>query len=389
MAIFKIMPAVATFSAVEYNEKKEKQDKGEKIHFENFDFLTHKPDLKKSEIEAFLNAWSNTNKNVKKKQFHAVLSAKGKVESFEALKIKALKMMDKLGYGGNPILIYAHRDTKNNHVHIVTSRVDSNGKKINDSHEHTRSMVALREIENVNSQKQFEQLASKYLEYSFTNQNQFNLLLEHNGFKPNQNSNFQTEYYKYDELQGMIECSKIESAIDAINPKQFKERATQIRAVISKYAKLHDQTLKLTNGANVTDAKPKFDSKLTGYLKEKHGLEFVFFGKLGKSDPYGYMVIDHAKKNVYKGSEIMKLTQLRGIAPLDPIKAQKSIAASDKHFKSFGQKVHDGENGIDQNQINIDNVFTQAQSSNEEGKKGLKSQDILPTRKRKKKNNQR
>ena len=43
----------------------------------------------------------------------------------------ARRYMNEMGYGqpGQPMLIYAHHDTDNNHIHIITSRVDPHGKK--------------------------------------------------------------------------------------------------------------------------------------------------------------------------------------------------------------------------------------------------------------------
>lgn len=47
--------------------------------------------------------------------------------------------MQKLGYGGQPYMIFKHEDIDRRHIHIVSLRVDSNGKKINDSNEFRRS----------------------------------------------------------------------------------------------------------------------------------------------------------------------------------------------------------------------------------------------------------
>jgi hypothetical protein len=57
--------------------------------------------------------------------------------------------MDKLGYGGQPYIIFKHEDLAREHLHIVSLRVDATGKKINDSFEHRRS----KEITNALEQK--------------------------------------------------------------------------------------------------------------------------------------------------------------------------------------------------------------------------------------------
>jgi len=47
--------------------------------------------------------------------------------------------MDRLGYGGQPYLIFKHEDIGRDHIHIVSLRVDCEGKLIKDSFEHKRS----------------------------------------------------------------------------------------------------------------------------------------------------------------------------------------------------------------------------------------------------------
>lgn len=47
--------------------------------------------------------------------------------------------MDRLGYGGQPYLIFKHEDIGRDHIHIVSLRVDCQGKLIKNSFEHKRS----------------------------------------------------------------------------------------------------------------------------------------------------------------------------------------------------------------------------------------------------------
>ena len=47
--------------------------------------------------------------------------------------------MERLGYGGQPYLIFKHEDIGRDHIHIVSLRVDCEGKLIKDSFEHKRS----------------------------------------------------------------------------------------------------------------------------------------------------------------------------------------------------------------------------------------------------------
>ena len=52
-----------------------------------------------------------------------------------------------MGYGDQPFIVYRHGDTCNTHIHIVSVCIDDEGRKINDSYEHRRSMTACRELE--------------------------------------------------------------------------------------------------------------------------------------------------------------------------------------------------------------------------------------------------
>src|SRR6185312_13164921 len=139
-AIFKIMSAAASnFNAVNYNEKKVKQGTAGLVYFENFGNLQDRKKISKDEFKNYLKAYSDRNHKIKNPVFHATCSCRDKELNHEQLKGIALDVMQQLGYSENPILIYEHHDTRNNHIHIVSSRVGINDKKINDSFEGKRA----------------------------------------------------------------------------------------------------------------------------------------------------------------------------------------------------------------------------------------------------------
>lgn len=55
--------------------------------------------------------------------------------------------MERMGYGEQPYIVFKHGDIAREHLHIVSLRVDSTGRKISDSHEYDRSMSILRDLE--------------------------------------------------------------------------------------------------------------------------------------------------------------------------------------------------------------------------------------------------
>lgn len=55
--------------------------------------------------------------------------------------------MQRLGYGDQPYLIFKHEDIGREHIHIVSLRIDSNGKKIDNFKEHERSKEITEHLE--------------------------------------------------------------------------------------------------------------------------------------------------------------------------------------------------------------------------------------------------
>lgn len=65
----------------------------------------------------------------------------------EQLSEIAREYMQEMGYGDQPFIVYKHEDIERHHIHIVSLRVDENGRKINHNFEHKRSMNICRELE--------------------------------------------------------------------------------------------------------------------------------------------------------------------------------------------------------------------------------------------------
>jgi len=65
----------------------------------------------------------------------------------EQLAEAAQTYMQKMGYGNQPYIVFKHEDIEREHIHIVSLRVDENGKKINSAFERRRSMEVCRELE--------------------------------------------------------------------------------------------------------------------------------------------------------------------------------------------------------------------------------------------------
>lgn len=59
----------------------------------------------------------------------------------------AQQYMQEMGYGSQPYVVFKHTDIDRTHIHIVTTCVQIDGKKISDRYDHPRSMEACRKLE--------------------------------------------------------------------------------------------------------------------------------------------------------------------------------------------------------------------------------------------------
>ena len=76
----------------------------------------------------------------KKTVFHCSLNPHPDEKlSDETLTQIAKEYMEALGYGNQPYIVFKHNDISREHIHIVSLRVDSKGRKINDRFEKRRS----------------------------------------------------------------------------------------------------------------------------------------------------------------------------------------------------------------------------------------------------------
>lgn len=311
-------PAGSTFPGVNYNDKKIDKGKGELMLMKNFPSFIN-GSSNKEEVKSYLASVSK-NEKVKKPQFHAALSTKFREHSKEELTKVAESFMDEMGYGDQPFIVVFHNDTENNHVHLVSTRVDkSTGKKINDSYEKLKSQKALAKVmEKMYGISNVENI-NKLLSYRISSLKQLELLLERNGFRLAQNKEDET---KMDILKNGVREKTINGNQIVFDNKKNENRTKQIKAILSKYKELHSGTIfkvedrrkqeaMLPEEKQDEDPEPKieFESELQKKLKDTFGIDIIFHHKDGQK-PFGYSLIDNKTGTVYKGSEIMKMNEL-------------------------------------------------------------------------------
>ena len=65
----------------------------------------------------------------------------------EQLRKIACEYMERMGYGEQPYIVFKHKDISREHLHIVSLRVDEQGRKLPHDFEARRSMEILRDLE--------------------------------------------------------------------------------------------------------------------------------------------------------------------------------------------------------------------------------------------------
>lgn len=119
------------------------------LHTQNMTSLVQNTNDKK-QIKSAFDTWNLKNTRVQKNVFHASLNFpiedNPKLNSNKLIDI-ANEFMLQMGYEQVPYAIYEHNDTHHKHVHIVSSRIDNDGKRINDFQESRKAIAICRDIE--------------------------------------------------------------------------------------------------------------------------------------------------------------------------------------------------------------------------------------------------
>lgn len=253
------------FAGVTYNTHKVERGKGELLITANFGALQGLHQLRPQDYVHYLQMVSAPNKRIVQPQFHVVFSSKGSLYDKATLAATAEQWLQEMGYGQQPYLVVFHKDTGHHHVHAVTTRVGRDGRKINSAYEKIRAVKALDKV-----------LGYEYaLQYRFSTKAQFYLLLETQGFAGKD----------YPE-------QKLQQRIDRYQPD--KARLLHLRQLFEQH---------------------KARSDFVTFAAAEWQLEIIFHAAEGKP-PYGYSVIDHETRQVFKGSEILSLKHLLAVADL-------------------------------------------------------------------------
>ena len=330
------------FPGAGYNERKVAEGVARLMAMENVDAaMHHKVELLHEagfdcagEIEKYLKERSRTYGNTKttRFQFHIAASVKGQVMSADELTDFARQLMAEAGYGRQPYFVYYHHDTDNNHVHILSTRIQPNGFPLPDHHDYARLNAAANRILSSDINRDIQRMFS----YDYLTEGQFANIIRSHGYK------FERVEDGYVLFRGGVKAatiplSEIERHISQENDTR-KERAKQLRAIIRKYkaeiaegkvqnvenVKGHKgqkkkfvrrkanpdiRKIKGANGKILSQEEQRHLSDMLDILKAKFGID-IHFQKDRNGEIRGYGLVDHNRKMALDGSKVMKLSEL-------------------------------------------------------------------------------
>lgn len=138
--VAKITSGMSVYRALYYNQEKVEKGKAQTLGWnrimERPDGTAGIPECMRS-FEPYL----AMNRRTEKPVIHLSLNPHPDDRlSDEQLETIGREYMEKLGYGDQPYIIFRHEDNARPHIHIVSLRVDEQGRKIRDYKEWERSM---------------------------------------------------------------------------------------------------------------------------------------------------------------------------------------------------------------------------------------------------------
>jgi hypothetical protein len=275
------------------------------------------------------------NKRTEKPVLHISLNPDPKDKlSNEQLSEIAQFYMQKMGYGDQPFIVYKHEDIERRHIHIVSLRVDENGKKIDHNFERRRSMDVCRELEQKYGlvpadQKQRQEglplravryedgdvkhqianvIRSIARNYYFLSLKEYKALLsiynigmeeirgEVNG-KPYKGLVYSALNDKGEKAGNPFKSSLFDKSVGI----EALEKRIEKSAEVIKNERLKDRSKKVISATMKTcKNRPDFEKRL-----EKQGVS-VLFRANDEGRIYGATFIDHEQKCVFNGSRLGK-----------------------------------------------------------------------------------
>ncbi len=135
--------------ALRYNKEKLDKDEAEVLFWQKM--LEPFDKYGRMDVDACMDSFRpylEANRRTTSTVFHASLNPSPEDRlTDEQLREIAQEYMQKMGYGDQPYIVFKHKDIDREHLHIVSLRVDEQGRKLPHDFEARRSMEILRDLE--------------------------------------------------------------------------------------------------------------------------------------------------------------------------------------------------------------------------------------------------
>lgn len=331
--VAKINKGSSLFGVLAYNLKKIDNGHG-KILFSNrvLNESNGKPSMQlmQKSFETYL----NRDHGIAKPIVHISLNPHPKDKlNDEQLTDIARQYMEELGYGNQPFMVVKHSDIEREHVHIVTLRIDGQGKAISDSFEHLRSQEITRKLEmqyglhKADQQKRMESSIKKIDPKKGDIKNQLSNTLNEilKTYKFLSFNEFRTLISLYnievEEVKGMRNGEKYTGLVYYATDKKGKKASQPFKSsAIGKSVGYHaiqkcikksehhykNSKIKGELKSILTDALHKSSSQKQFIRKLKKSNIEVVFRQNKKGRIYGVTFVDHISKIILNGSRIDK-----------------------------------------------------------------------------------
>jgi hypothetical protein len=367
-----------------YNEQKVAQDTAELILSSGFLKDTNRLTFD-DKFERFQRQ-NELNPNAKVNTLHAKVSFDSSEKlSNETLQRIAKQYMEGIGFGDQPYLVYRHNDTQVPHIHIVSTMITPEGKRIRDYNIGKDKSEPIREtiekefdlvrakdhaqveeykytaidLEKVThgeepTKKAIENRLKTVLnEYNITSLSELNAILRGYNIYADQGEPGSRKR-KHGGLTYSVQDDKGKTAGIPIKASEFSFKPTLDNLKKKFQADCKNRQHKVQNVrdrvANVLRQKPKSLDELVAQLRKEKIDVVVWSNDSGKT--YGITFVDHDKKIAVKGSEMGKefsaKSILTTIAQNDPENEKKQSADQKKkkgQQQSSGQSSPNGRTG--------------------------------------------
>lgn len=325
MVIVIAEPAASVSVTVGYNEQKVSEGIASVTYYSKIDDIR--------DPMATFRQYENASIRTEKMSFHASINPAPGEKLDEAKMIEFVKeYMEGMGYGDQPYILYKHNDIDREHYHIVSVRVNKNGKKINDSFEGRRSAKLLRELakkygftvgksndfrksdaidvrrfdpKKPNYSSQIESLMRDVMKYHFTTVNQFEAAMKSLGVEmvlKSRCGRIEISFYGLDPATGKRCTGRIkEKNLDTPVYEQIL-----LRSFDCGKSKCNDERQRTGKVVQFCFENATSERHLRSLLA-KFGIS-VEFSRNSEGRIFGATFIDHEQQCCFKASELKGIT---------------------------------------------------------------------------------